>query len=306
MSVLAQYNFETDLSPTTTASGLTASTLGTGSLASAVVSGGIYATKVCIVTPPNTATEADNAIIANSYLSMTITPSAGKYLDLDSISFLIAKGGASSPRGYVLRSSVDNYSSDIAAAEVTTVRTVQTSVAISLSNGTFGRVKSSITFRLYFYTPTTPTALDLDTLVLNGEVLDPSTEVGKDIAQSFAAYLATAGFGTLGTDIHVGYTPEGENATWVEVIGGGVHNYLPVEEAAINVYVKNTSAESAINTLNDIKRYIHRMHSTTVSSNYVYSMLVLGNIEDVSRDLEYAKVFKLTVQLLYRNTNLIS
>lgn len=128
----------------------------------------------------------------------------------------------------------------------------------------------------------------------------------KDVARAFATYLANAGFGVLGTDIHVGFTPEGENAIWVELIGGGSEMYTPVEEAAINVYIKNTSAEDAINKLNDIKRFIHRMHSTSLNDNYIYTMLVLGNIEDVSRDLEYAKIFKLTVQLLYRNTNLIS
>lgn len=128
----------------------------------------------------------------------------------------------------------------------------------------------------------------------------------KDIAQAFAHYLADNGFGTFGTDIFVGYTPEGENAIWVELIGGSTELYTPVEEAAVNIYIKNTSASDAVDKLNDVKHFIHRMHSTSLNSNYVYTMLVLGNIEDVSRDLEYAKIFKLTVQLLYRNTNLIS
>lgn len=128
----------------------------------------------------------------------------------------------------------------------------------------------------------------------------------KDIAKAFATYLANNGFGTFGTDIFVGFTPEGENAIWVEMIGGSAELYTPVEEAALNIYIKNTNAETAVEQLNDIKRFIHRMHSTSLSSNYIYTMLVLGNIEDVSRDLEYAKIFKLTVQLLYRNTNLIS
>lgn len=128
----------------------------------------------------------------------------------------------------------------------------------------------------------------------------------NDITLALATYLQTAGFGTYGTNIFVGYIPENTDAIWLEQVGGSQNNYLPMQEAVVNIYIKNTNASDAVNTLNDIKHYIHRMHSTTVSTNYIYTMLILGNIEDVTRDLEYAKIFKLTVQLTYRNTSLIS
>jgi len=35
-------------------------------------------------------------------------------------------------------------------------------------------------------------------------------------------------------------------------------------------------------------------------------MLVIGDVEDVDRDLEYAKVFKITVQVNHRDLALIS
>lgn len=128
----------------------------------------------------------------------------------------------------------------------------------------------------------------------------------NDVTLAFANYLQTAGFGTYGTNIFVGYIPENTDAIWLEQVGGNQNNYVPMQEAVINIYIKNTNAATAVDTLNQVKNYIHRMHSTTVSNNYIYTMLVLGNIEDITRDLEYAKIFKLTVQLTYRNTNVIS
>ena len=128
----------------------------------------------------------------------------------------------------------------------------------------------------------------------------------NDVTLAFANYLQTAGFGTYGTNIFVGYIPENTDAIWLEQVGGNQNNYVPMQEAVINIYIKNTNASTAVDTLNQVKHYIHRMHSTTVSNNYIYTMLVLGNVEDITRDLEYAKIFKLTVQLTYRNTNVIS
>lgn len=127
-----------------------------------------------------------------------------------------------------------------------------------------------------------------------------------EIARALALYLVNANFGTLNTDVFVGYIPDDTSGIWVDRIGGLPNKYVPINEAALNIYSKNTSAADAIEKLEDIKNFIHRMHSTEAGDNEVYTMLVIGDIEDVSRDLEYAKVFKLTVQLVYRNTNLIS
>ena len=48
------------------------------------------------------------------------------------------------------------------------------------------------------------------------------------------------------------------------------------------------------------------MHSTDDELTYVYTFLVLGDIEDVARDIEYAKVFKITLQVVHRDKSLIS
>lgn len=128
----------------------------------------------------------------------------------------------------------------------------------------------------------------------------------QEIGLALANYLDTSGFGTLGIDIFVSQIPDGVNGIWVERIGGLQNNYVPMQEAVVNIYAKNTSAADAITLLENIKDHIHRMHTTTAGDNFIYTMLVLGNVEDVSRDLEYAKIVKLTVQLVYKNNGIIS
>jgi len=127
-----------------------------------------------------------------------------------------------------------------------------------------------------------------------------------DIAQIVADYLQLNGFGTIGENLYIGYMPESTAGIYIDRIGGTMNNYVPIEESAVNIYVKNTSGQQAVQTLEGIKRFIHRMHNTYQGSAYIYTFLVIGDIEDVARDLEYSKIYKLTVQVVYRNTAIIS
>lgn len=127
-----------------------------------------------------------------------------------------------------------------------------------------------------------------------------------DIAYEIAKYLADNGFGTLGTDIFVDQIPSDQNGIYVSSIGGSMDYYTPIEEAALDIYVKNTSAETCKDTLKDIANHIHRMYDTTTANAHIYSILAIGNIENVDRDLEYAKIYKQTYSVRCRDSGLIS
>lgn len=127
-----------------------------------------------------------------------------------------------------------------------------------------------------------------------------------DIAYELATYLDDANFGTLGTDIFVGQMPADTTGIYVTRLGGSQDNYLPIERPVLIIYSLHTSSQTAIETLEDIKRYLHRMHSTETDNAWVYSMLAIGDVEDVDRDLEYNKIYSLTIELIIRDKNLIS
>ena len=128
----------------------------------------------------------------------------------------------------------------------------------------------------------------------------------SDIANEVAQYLDDGGYGTLGTDIFVGQIPANINGIYVLRLGGSLNNYVPIEEAVVDIYVKNTSASTAVTTIESIKGYIHRMHSTETANKYIYTFLVIGDVDTISRDIEYAKIMKITVQVVNRDTSLIS
>lgn len=127
-----------------------------------------------------------------------------------------------------------------------------------------------------------------------------------DISYEIARYIDDAGFGTLGTDVFAGQIPAEINGIYVVRTGGVLNNYIPVEETVLDVYCKNTSAQECITTLEDVKRFIHRMHNTIKGDAFIYSILVIGDVEDVQRDLEYAKIYKISLSVRHRSTDLIS
>ena len=127
-----------------------------------------------------------------------------------------------------------------------------------------------------------------------------------DVANELAQYLDDAGFGTAGTDIFVGQMPEDTTGIYIVRLGGEQNEYLPIERPTLVIYVLHTSGSTAITTLENIKRYIHRMFSTETDNAWIYSILAIGDISDVDRDLEYNKIYSLTVELLIRDKNLIS
>jgi uncharacterized protein related to proFAR isomerase len=127
-----------------------------------------------------------------------------------------------------------------------------------------------------------------------------------DIAYEVAQYLDNANFGTLGTDIFVEQIPDNINGIWVVRASGTPQKYIPIENTIVDVYVKDTNSSDAIALIENVKRYIHRMHNTTTTNGYIYSMIVIGDVEAIQRDLEYAKIYKITVMILNRASNLIS
>jgi hypothetical protein len=128
----------------------------------------------------------------------------------------------------------------------------------------------------------------------------------NDVAYEIAKYIANAGYGTLGTDVFAGQIPSDQNGIYVIRAGGSLNNYNSIANTVVDVYIKNTQASTCITTLEGIKAYIHRMYDTNIDNTHIYSILVIGDVTDVQRDQEYAKVFKITVQVIHRDTGIIS
>ena len=109
----------------------------------------------------------DAAILNEADFKFTLTANAGFLLDLSSLTFDVMRGGGSTPRGYDVRSSVDNFAATLRTEDVQTVRPVFTPISIDLSGAPFQDL-STITFKIFGYSPGTGSSLDYDNIVVNG------------------------------------------------------------------------------------------------------------------------------------------
>jgi autotransporter-associated beta strand protein len=117
--------------------------------------------------PTVLSTTPDAAVSNQADFKFTLTADPGFLLNLTSLNFDVMRGGGSTPRGYVVRSSVDNFATTLGTADVLTVRPTFTAVAIDLSGSIFQNLPT-ITFKIYSYTTGTGSSLDYDNVTVNG------------------------------------------------------------------------------------------------------------------------------------------
>ena len=181
---LVRYEFPGSVfSPTVTNGGVTASNInGTGSQAS-VDPGATLPNSVFLNVNPSGQSVADTAAAAvagNRFLEFSLTAASGFALNLTSLTFDAANGGTSTPRGYVLRSSVDGFSSDISSALTTTVNPNLSSFDVTLGGPDFVGLTGTTSFRLYGFTPATGAGIFFDNIRVRGvTVVSAAPEPGS-------------------------------------------------------------------------------------------------------------------------------
>ena len=109
------------------------------------------------------------ALSGGSYFTFNITPSVGYAFNITNITFLIARGGASTPRGYGLQSSLDNYVANISNADVTTQRAIWSNISI-IMNTNFTNMNNTLIFRFFIYSTTAGSSIEIDNLTIYGDV----------------------------------------------------------------------------------------------------------------------------------------
>jgi hypothetical protein len=96
------------------------------------------------------------------YAAVTVT--VDQDMVLSQVDLKAARGGTSTPRGVVVRSSADGYASNLMGGNLLTVRPNWTQ--LTSSPGIEVAAGSSITLRLYFWGPSNAVLIDWDDLVL--------------------------------------------------------------------------------------------------------------------------------------------
>lgn len=127
----------------------------------------MYFRPVLRIDPGANSTNAAQAVANDRYFEFTLTAADGFFLDLDNLMFGAARGGSGTPRGWVLRSSVDGFASNVATADLVTVRADLKLYTVDLSDPAYMGL-TEITFRIYSYAPNAGNSVEYVDLTVNG------------------------------------------------------------------------------------------------------------------------------------------
>jgi hypothetical protein len=179
MADLVYYDFASALTPASVASGISA----VGSMASnlggyfQISSSDSWDTNPVLVTSPASGnTSAALALANNQYFTTPAFTADANGLKLTSLNFNVGRGGSSTPRGIIVRASINGgaYGADLYNAAITTQTPTWSAVNIDLTGAAYQNI-TSIAFRIWVYTPSSSTSVDFDDMTLKGTVAGTGT-----------------------------------------------------------------------------------------------------------------------------------
>jgi hypothetical protein len=113
-----------------------------------------------------------SAFDATEYYELNLEPKNGYYFNFSDIKFTVLRGAATHPNTFVLRSSIDNFATNISAP--VTISGTTTPTSISFNTSALSNITAAVTFRLYAYGATATsgsTSVGVNDFQVNGQVL---------------------------------------------------------------------------------------------------------------------------------------
>lgn len=147
-----------------------------------------YITDDVLVTKTSSTT-ATNAVSNNRYFTFTVNPPSGVTTwTPKNITFKIARGGSSTPRGVAIRTSDDSYAANVYSADATSVKPTMTTISQSLTG--LGTTTGPLTFRFYPYSTSTSATVDFDDITVTGSY---TTTVAVESTQADRVWVRRGG-----------------------------------------------------------------------------------------------------------------
>lgn len=141
------YPFSTDLNPTTVGAGVTP-TLSPAALSTFFINDDGFG-NILDARPTSGSTSASLALTNNSFFTLSLSITPGTFGPVV-VSFDVAKGGDSDPRGYFVRTSLDGFATDVLSQTLPSGAN-QAPAPQAFSLNLAGQ--SSVTLRFYIWTP---------------------------------------------------------------------------------------------------------------------------------------------------------
>ncbi|WP_293890837.1 YDG domain-containing protein, partial [Flavobacterium sp.] len=168
------------------------------------------------------------SLTASAYFAFTVTPASGYNFTLTGISFG-SRSTSSAPQAYAVRSSLDNYATDIATGTLVnnSVYALKTNTVSVTGNGN----ANPVTFRIYGYGGTTTAGLN----TVNWRIDDLALSISTSNAPSASTVGGNQSVCGLTSNALGGNTPGVGTGTWSQVSGPGTSTYSAVNSGTSTV-----------------------------------------------------------------------
>ena len=172
---------------------------------------------------------------SNDYFYWTVGPSGCHEIDFSSLEIAIERS-SSGPQNFALRSSVDNYASDIWTYNYTTT-TLQTQT-IFLASASFQNVTADVTFRIYGWSSVANSGIfSINSFAFNGSVNAASTPVAGVISGSNSVCSGSnAALDLSGHTGNIQWQSSTNNSTFSNINGATTSNYTTPNLTAATYY----------------------------------------------------------------------
>lgn len=132
-----------------------------------------------------------------------------------------------------------------------------------------------------------------------------NSPIVQDITKFFSDYNA-AGL-ALKTNLYAGELPRGVNGVFVIAAPSDEPDKeTGIQYQTLDFWARNDDTSKAFAHLTEVYNFFDRRHHYNTDKNYVHFSHCLSQIEDMDRDIENAKLLKLTVRFILNPTNAIS
>ncbi len=131
----------------------------------------------------------------------------------------------------------------------------------------------------------------------------------SNLLTELTTYISNAGFGTQGTDLFIGTLPDApDDALMLFGAGGpGFDPYVSTGYASVDVWARcSVNSGDAYDKLTNLVNALHREQNFSLGRFYVYFISAQSNILDLDRDSMGRKLFKVTLRVIYLDTNVVS
>lgn len=124
-----------------------------------------------------------------------------------------------------------------------------------------------------------------------------------NLIESLANYLQDSGIGTVNTNIFIGELPyDISDCISINSTSSPEPNKsVPYFIQTVDVWARFKNSETGYNKMYDVFDLIHRKAAYEIDGIHIYISYAMGSIEDMDRDSERRKLYKLSLGFVFRS-----